>query len=203
MKLFFTLIFCQFTLIVFGQSYDIVKIIAGKGIIFNNDSILISKTDISSANRILGLKNIKSSIDSGTGENYVGIEEVESIVTAYSGYDSETGEEIDGVDYMKIVRYKSLLLEFTSETNVNNLKLSYIKIGKHNTIKVFTDTGLNMKEINPNIINLYPVIEEHDNISSDELIYNYKSHGILFKLEKLDKNNKGLIEISIHTSLEE
>ena len=133
MKLFFTLIFCQFTLIVFGQSYDIVKIIAGKGIIFNNDSILISKTDIASAKRIFGLKDFEDSKDSDTGENYVGAGQIESIATAYSGYDSEAGEEYDGIEYLKIVRYKSLLLEFTSKTNVNNLT----KFNERNFLKFF------------------------------------------------------------------
>ena len=35
----------------FGQTFDFVKVIAGKGIVFNNDSILLYKTSIVNGNK--------------------------------------------------------------------------------------------------------------------------------------------------------
>lgn len=168
----------------FGQKYDIVKVIAGKGIVFNKDSIIIEKTNIKKTCKILGIKD-QSNSD-------------EILISQWSGFDSETLEDTSGTEWIKEIKYKSLLFEFASENDKDNLKLRWIKIKNDSLIKTYTATGFEIGDINPNILAIFPIASKHDYISDNGLTYNLYSYGISFQLEPTDDKNKRLTEISVH-----
>jgi hypothetical protein len=168
----------------FGQKYDFVKVIAGKGIVFNNDSILIEKTDINNTCKILGI-NPPSSSDL-------------ILMSTWSGFDSETMEAASGTEWLKEIKYKSLVFKFASETDKENLKLRWIKIRKDNLVKAYTDTGFELGDANPNISEVYPKQTKYDYISDNGMTYNLYTHGISFQLEKEDAPRKIINEISVH-----
>ena len=171
----------------FGQKYDLVKVIAGQGIVFNNDSILIDKSNIEETCRILGLKD-QSNSDI-------------LLMSEWTGYDSETLERTSGTEWIKEIKYKSLVFEFASENDKNNLKLRWIKIKKDNSVKAYTYTGFELGDVTPNISDIYPVETKFDYVSNNDLTYNLYSHGISFQLEKVDKTKNIITEISVHYKL--
>jgi len=176
--------FCLILISGFGQKFDFIKVIAGKGIVFNNDSILIEITNINQTCKILGIIPPPSS-------DLI-------LMSEWSGFDSETFEKTSGTEWLREIKYKSLVFKFSSEDDKNNLKLRWIKIKKDNTIKAYTDTGFEFCDINPNISETYPNESKFDYVSDNELTYNLYSHGISFQLKKENETNKRLSEISVH-----
>lgn len=183
-----TILFCLSLSIGFGQKYDFVKVVAGKGIVFNNDSILIEKTDIKETCKILGIKAPSSS-------DLI-------LMREWTGFDFETMEDASGTEWVREINYKTIVFEFVSETDKEDLKLKWIKVRKDSSIKAYTDTGFEFVDINPNISNIYPSKKKHDYISDNQLTYNLYSHGISFQLEKVDETIKKISEISVHYKLE-
>ncbi|WP_163325821.1 hypothetical protein [Draconibacterium mangrovi] len=186
-KSILTIMFCLILISGFGQKYDFVKVIAGKGIVLNSDSILIEKTNINKTCKILGI-NPPSSSDL-------------IMMSEWTGYDSETLERTSGMEWLKEIKYKSLVFEFASENDKNNLKLRWIKIKSDSSIKAYTDTGFELGYTNPNISDIYPKETKDDYLSDNGLTYNLYSHGISFQLEKVDESNKVINEISVHYKL--
>jgi hypothetical protein len=182
-----TIIFCLILISGYGQKYDFVKVIAGKGIVFNNDSILIENTNINKTCKILGI-NPPSNSDL-------------ILISEWSGFDSETMEDTSGTEWLREIKYKSLVFEFASENDKNNLKLRWIKIKKDNSIKAYTDTGFELGDVNPNISEIYPNESKHDYVSDNGLTYNLYSHGISFQLEKVNETKNIITEISVHYRL--
>ena len=168
----------------FGQTFDFVKVIAGKGIVFNNDSILLYKTSIKKTCEILRVKDISDNGD--------------IIMSQWDGYDPETLEMTGGTEWIKEVRFKNIVCEFSSDSNIKNLKLRWIRIGVDKFMKIYTDNGFEMGEINPNILELFPKVSKHDFISDDLKTYNLYTYGVSFGLEKLVNNDLRMIEISTH-----
>ena len=168
----------------FGQTYDFVKVIAGKGIVFNSDSILLFKTSIKKTCEIFKIKDISNNSD---------IKMVE-----WDGYKPETLEMTGGTEWIKEVRFKNIVIEFSSDTDRKTLKLRRIRIGEDKTMKIYTDNGLEIGEINPHITSQYPIVAKKDYISDDLMVYNLYSYGISFKLDKLENNDLRLVEISTH-----
>lgn len=184
-KIILTIMFCLILTTGFGQKYDFVKIIAGKGIVFNNDSILIEKTNIKKTCKILGIKDHSDSN--------------EILLSEWSGFDSETLENTSGTEWIREVKHNSLVFEFASENNTDNLKLRWIKIEMDNSIKSYTETGFEIGDINPNISDIFPSKTKHDYVSDNGLTYNLYSHGISFQLEKIDEAMNKLTKISVHS----
>jgi len=172
----------------FGQRYDFVKILPGYGITYNNDSILLNKTTIKELHQILKIKDTSNPN--------------EFILTIWDGYDPETLKDTSGIEYTREIKYKSISFEFADDMDKDNLKLRWIRIGNDTTLKIYTDNGLMIGMINPKIKEYFPLISKRDYISDSGLTYNLYKYGISFQLEKLDKNNLRLIEISTHLKYE-
>lgn len=171
----------------FGQTFDFIKVIAGKGIVFNNDSILLFKTSIKKTCEILKIKDI-----SNNGH---------LIISEWDGYDPETLEMTSGTDWIKEVRFKNIVFRFSSDTDPNNLKLRKIRIGEYKSMKIYTDNGFEMGEINPNISEQFPKVSKHDFVSDDLKTYNLYTYGVSFGLERLENNDLRLVEISTHQKI--
>lgn len=169
----------------FGQTFDFVKVMAGKGIVFNNDTILLNTTSLNETRKILKIK---------ANSNEDGI----LMQALWDGYDIETQEMTSGSEWLKEVRFKNIVFEFASENDSENLKLRRIRIGEDKSMKIYTDNGFEIGEINPNISELFPRISKHDIISDDLKTYNLYSYGVSFGLEKLETNDLRLVEISTH-----
>lgn len=172
----------------FGQKFDFFKVIAGIGIVYNNDSILIERTSIERTCEILEV------LDQSNSD--------EVMIRDWSGFDSETFEDTSGTEWVKKIQHKSLEFEFTSENSIDSLKLRSINIKMDESIKTYTDTGLIIGEINPNISAIYPKASRRDYVSENELIYELYSHGISFKLENVENKKKRLTEISVHYKID-
>jgi hypothetical protein len=168
----------------FGQRFDFVKIIAGKGIVFNNDSILLYKTSIKKTCEIFKVKDISDSED--------------IIISNWDGYDPETLEMTGGTEWIKEVKFKNIVCEFSSDSDVKKLELRWIRIRADKTMKIYTDSGFEMGEINPDILELFPKVSKHDFVSSDLKTYNLYTYGVSFGLDRLENNDLRLIEISTH-----
>jgi hypothetical protein len=168
----------------FGQTFDFVKVIAGKGIVFNNDSILLYKTSIKKTCEILRVKDISDNGD--------------IIMSTWDGYDSETLKMTGGTKWIKEVRFKNIVCEFSSDSDVKKLELSWVRIREDKSMKIYTDNGFEMGEINPNIIELFPKVSKNDFVSGDLKTYNLYTYGVSFGLEKLENNDLRLVEISTH-----
>ncbi len=168
----------------FGQRFDFVKVIAGKGIVFNNDSILLYKTSIKKTCEIFKVKDISDSED--------------IIMSEWDGYDPETLEMTGGTEWIKEVKFKNIVCEFSSDSDVKKLELRWIRIRADKTMKIYTDSGFEMGEINPDILELFPKVSKHDFVSSDLKTYNLYTYGVSFGLDRLENNDLRLIEISTH-----
>ena len=183
--LFITIIVFSFaSTSTFGQKIDFVKVIAGQGIIYNNDSIKLFKTTVNDLCKIL---NIKLALDPN-----------ELTIRMWDGYDPKTGESVSGSEYYKEINYKSLNFQFSDSSSDKNLKLNWIQIKGDKTLKVYTDSGLQIGDINPQIAKKYLLYINNDFISSDSLTYNLYTYGISFRLEKINKKDITLTEISTH-----
>lgn len=178
-----TILFLFISSCSFGQHYDFVKILPGKGIIYNYDSIILNKTTIKELHRILKIKDTSNPN--------------EFIIKMWDGYDPETLKDTSGSEYTREIKFKSISFEFADNTDKDNLKLRSIKVGDYKAFKIYTDNGLMIGMINPKIKDYYPLISKRDYISENGTIYNLYKYGISFLLEKLDNDLK-LIEISTH-----
>jgi hypothetical protein len=171
----------------FGQQYDFVKIIPGKGIVYNNDSILLYKTTVKGVCRILNMKdNPKPGYFSET---------------LWDGYDPKTGELKSGTEFTKEINFKSIIFQFADETDKNNLKLRWISIKDDKSLKIYVDNGLLMGMINPDLRNLFPETNNNDYIAENLLTYNLYTYGVSFQLIKLPNGDLQLFEISTHYKL--
>jgi len=172
----------------FGQKYEFVKVLPGIGIVYNNDSIFLNKTTIKELHRIIKIK------DTFNPDVF--------LMTMWDGYDSETLESTSGAEYTREIKHKSITFEFADETDKDNLKLRWIRIREDKTFKIYTDNGLMIGMINPEIREFYPLTGKRDYISDNGLTYNLHKYGISMQLEKLGNNDLRLIEISTHVIYE-
>jgi aryl-phospho-beta-D-glucosidase BglC (GH1 family) len=165
-----------------GQKFDFVKVIPGKGIIYNGDSIFLFRTTIKETCKIL---KIKDETNSG-----------QTIVNEWYGF--ETG----GSELVKYVLYKSLVFEFASPESINSLKLRSVLIYHDKSLKVYTDSGLEIGRINPKITDIYPFKNKCDTIINEGMNYKLCSYGVSFNLDKTDNNELRLSEIEIYKKYE-
>lgn len=119
-------------------------------------------------------------------------------MSTWDGYDSETLKMTGGTKWIKEVRFKNIVCEFSSDSDVKKLELSWVRIREDKSMKIYTDNGFEMGEINPNIIELFPKVSKNDFVSGDLKTYNLYTYGVSFGLEKLENNDLRLVEISTH-----
>ena len=174
---------------IFGQYYDFVKILPGKGILFNNDSVLLSTTTMKQACNVLKIK-------------YDYHPDKMILPALWDGYDAKTFVHTHGSEWINEITYKSIVLEFADEQDKNNLKLRRITMKANNSLKIYTDNGLMIGDINPEIFKLFPIKQQWDYYSDDQLTYCLYSYGISIQLEKLSNGNFRLAEISVHHKFE-
>jgi hypothetical protein len=178
---------CLISSTAFCQNYDFVKVTAGKGITYNGDSISLGITNIKRTCEILKIPDQSNS----------------DVLThvLWSGFDYKTGERTAGTRLLNNIKHKSLVFEFEyiSEDSVGFAiySLVSIEIKNHKSIKTYTDRGLMIGDINPNILNVYPITIRCDYISENKMYYCLNYHGIIFNLEPIDAENKILSEIKI------
>lgn len=172
----------------FGQKYDFVKILPGEGIVYNNDSILLRKISVSETFKTLKIKDTSD-------PNIFSI-------THWDGIDSETGEWISGTEYTKEIEFKSITFNFAHETSLDSLELVSIEINENSNFKSYTDNGLMIGMINPNIKEKFPIQNKDDYISDNELTYNLYTYGISIYLEILPNEDKRITKISTHHRIE-
>ena len=163
-----------------GQRYDFVKVLPGRGIVFNNDSILLGNNSIKSVCRIF---NVKDSPDKFQ-------------MTLWDGEDETS--ELSGIYFSKEINYKSITFEFSDKVDRNNLKLTSIKLKADKSLKIYTDNGLIIGMTNPNLKELFPVFKKPDYISEDKLKYGLYTYGIHLQLDKLPNEDLLLTEILIN-----
>ena len=164
----------------FSQKIHSVKVLPGQGIVYDNDSILLLKTTIKQVCSIFKIK-YKPNPNEYT-------------INQWDGFEVETGNTHE-------IKFKSLNFEFSDEKDRNNLKLKWITIQEDKSLKVFTESGLEIGMINPKIIDLYPKGEKNDYISDNKLTYNLYTYGISMQLVQLPNNDLKLTEISTHYKL--
>ncbi len=185
MKVFTILTLITITcLSVLGQKTHNIQILPGQGIVYDKDSILLYKTTYKEVYKILKIRD-RSKPN-------------EFAISNWDGYDPETGESTSGSEYIKEIKYKSIMFEFADEKDNENVKLRWITLKEDKSLKIITDSGFEIGMINPQIKDIYPRTENNYFISEDNLTYNLYSYGISFELEKLANNDLKLIEISTH-----
>ena len=183
-------VFILFNLIcftAFSQKIHSVKVLPGQGIVYDNDSILLFKTTIKQVCSILKIKYEPNP------NQYT--------INNWDGFEAETGKRTSGSEYSHEIKFKSINFEFTDEKDRNNLKLKWITIQEDKSLKVFTESELEIGMINPRIIDLYPKGEKNDYISDNKLTYNLYTYGISMQLVQLPNNDLKLTEISTHYKL--
>jgi hypothetical protein len=169
---------------VLGQKTHNIIILPGQGIVFDKDSVLLYKTTYKEVCKILKIRD-------KTKTN-------EFTISHWDGFDPETGESASGSEYIKEINYKSINFEFADEKDNDSVKLRRIMIKGEKSLRISTDSGIEMGMINPQIDSIYPETGEFYYISDDKLTYNLYPYGISFRLEKLENNDLKLIEISTH-----
>jgi len=167
-----------------GQKRDLIKVIEGKGIVFNNDSIILYKTSVRETCKILGIKDQSNS-------DII-------ILSMWDGFDPETLESTSGSEWVQEIKYKNAILEFASEKSEDSLRLRCISLREDSTQAIYSSKGLEMGELNPNIVKHYPIRHKQDYISENKQAYNLYHYGVSFQLELLDNGNLKLIEISTY-----
>ncbi len=171
MRLFLLIGLCGLFSFSKAQTIDTVMIIPGKGIILNNDSILLGKTILQ--NILTKFKNLK---------------EPESIISAATGFDSLTNEPFSEISYEKELVYKSMVFGFYSNKRNGNFELSYIQITKDNSIWGFINKNLKLGTVNPKIVDDFPLQGQLDYISNTKDSYHLNSYGLTIELTKIDNN---------------
>lgn len=172
----------------YGQRYDFVKILPGKGIVYNSDTILLQKTKIRELCKVFKVKAPPK------------LNEFD--VTMWDGYNSETGRDTSGSYYETHIKYKSIDFEYTDDNNVDSLKLSLIRIKQSKGLKIYTDNGFIIGDVNPKIKEVYSDLKKKDYVSDNKLTYKLYTYGISFHLEKLINGDLRLVEISTHYKIE-
>jgi hypothetical protein len=166
----------------FGQNYDFVKILSGQGIVYNNDTIFLYKTTIEELHKILKI--------SLPLPNYMTVN--------WSGSDTQTGEEVSGQETMTKIEFKTMIFEFAGEYEYN-LKLRKIEIKEDNKLIVYSDNGLVMGMINPNINEIFPDLGKNDDYWTRAGInYNLNEYGISFELKKINNDDLKIVAMSVH-----
>jgi hypothetical protein len=187
MKLKVFILFNLICFTAFSQKMHSVKVLPGQGIVYDNDSILLFKTTIK---QVCSIFKIKYEPNPN-----------EYTINNWDGFEAETGKRTSGSEYSHEIKFKSINFEFTDENDRNNLKLKWITIQKDKSLRVFTESGLEIGMINPKIIDLYPKGEKNDYISDNKLTYNLYTYGISMQLVQLPNNDLKLTEISTHYKL--
>lgn len=164
-----------------GQKYDFLKIIPGKGIVLNNDSILLQITSIDNLCKILDIKYQSDYDDFECG--------------LWHGYDPETGEPDGGMFCIKEITYKSLTFVYSYDYKVELVRISAKEC---KSMKIYTDNGFMIGEINPKIEDAYSKRNKNDYISKSKQSYSLYSYGVSFYLENLMDNELKLVEIITH-----
>ena len=182
----------------FSQKIHSVKVLPGQGIVYDNDSILLFKTTVRKVCSIFKIKYKPNP------NNYT--------ISHWDGFDSDTGKATSGTEYIKEIKFKSIIFEFADEKDKMHLKLRWIRIQGDKGLRwiriqgdkglrVFTENGLEIGMINPRITDLYPQVLKHDYIADNKLCYNLYTYGVSMQLEKLPNNDLKLTEISTHYKL--
>jgi len=187
MRAILTILFSVLSAFSFGQNFDFVKVLPGKGIVYNNDSILLNTTSLSDLYRKLNIED--------TSEKNV------FPITHWDGYDPETNEFISGEDYTKEINYKSITFNFSHENSLDSLELISIEIKEDKNLKVYTNNGFMIGMINPKLKEKLPLQNRNDYISDDELTYNLYTYGISFYLEIMPNGNKRITKIETHIKI--
>lgn len=185
MRLNFFILLISITVIcniVLGHKTHHILILPGLGIVYEKDSIMLDKTTYNEVCKILKIRD-RSKFD-------------EISVNHWEGYDQETGEPTSGSEYVKEIKYKSIMFEFAHDKYNGTEELRSIRLKADKSLMIITDSGLIMGMINPQIKYIYPRTENNYNISEEDLTYDLFSYGVSFKLEKLANNDLKLIEIS-------
>ena len=184
MKLKVFIIFNLICITAFCQKIHTVKVLPGQGIVYDNDSILLFKATVKKVCSIFTIKYKPNP------NNYT--------ISHWDGFDSNTGKQTSGTEYIKEIKFKSIIFEFADEKDKMNLKLRWIRIQGDKDLRVFTENGLEIGMINPRITDLYPQILKDDYISDNKMTYNLYTYGVSMQLEQLPNNDLKLIEISTH-----
>jgi hypothetical protein len=66
------------------------------------------------------------------------------------------------------------------------------------TLKIYTEKGLVMGMINPQINVIYPILQKIDYVSDNKMTYNLYTYGISIQLAKLMTGDLQIMEISTH-----
>jgi hypothetical protein len=185
MKFKVFILFSLFYVTTFSQKTHSVKVLPGQGIVYENDSILLFRTTIKEVCSILKIKYMPN----------------EYSINLWDGFEAETGKRTSGSEYTYEINFKSIKFEFSDKENKNNLKLKWITIQEDKSLKVVTESGLELGMINPRIIDLYPKGKKYDYISDNKLTYNLYTYGISMHLVQLPTNELRLTEISTHYKL--
>ena len=185
MKYIITLTLISLTcLSVLGQKTHNILILPGQGMVFDKDSILLYKTTYKEVCKILKVRD-------KTKPN-------EFTISHWDGYNSETGEPASGSEYIKEIDYKSINFEFADEKDIDSVKLRWIRIKGDKSLRITTNSGIEMGMVNPQIDTIYPETGESYYISKDKLTYNLYPYGISFHLERQENRDLKVIEISTH-----
>ena len=169
---------------VLRQKTHNILILPGQGMVFDKDSILLYKTTDKEVCKILKVRD-------KTKPN-------EFTISHWDGYNSETGEPASGSEYIKEIDYKSINFEFADEKDIDSVKLRWIRIKGDKSLRITTNSGIEMGMVNPQIDTIYPETGESYYISKDKLTYNLYPYGISFHLERQENSDLKVIEISTH-----
>ena len=122
----------------------------------------------------------------------------EILLRHWDGYNSQTLESTSGTEYFREIKFKSLVFEFSDEKDRNHLKLKWIRTKDDKTLKIYTEKGLVMGMINPQINVIYAILQKIDYVSDNKMTYNLYTYGISIQLAKLMTGDLQIMEISTH-----
>jgi len=182
LKILFALF--TFFILVFNYKTEIVKILPGRGICLNNDTIYIEKTP---PNKLLKLLNLKDVFRSSYRH--------------WDGVNLETGKVIYGDELVKNIIYNNINFEFIGKTE-ESLTLKRVRIQDSRDLIVFVNDSIILGQSNPPIDIYFKKKNKSDYISDNWLTYNLYSQGISFRLDSIGQTRK-LKEVLVHNIIEE
>ncbi len=159
---------------------DQIILLPGKGIVLNEDSILLDQTDIETLKRITNT-DVTPKLS----------------VRISDGFDLQTGEELSESAFVRNLTYKSIDFEYAG-LDSTALTLDWISLDDAKDMKVILTNEIFIGSKNPNIIGYLGSLQSHDFVSADSLEYNINSQGISFQLVRDSLNNRILNSVSIH-----
>ena len=176
-----------FIILVFNICYqvsgqDIIKIIPGHSINFNNHEIKLKETSLDSLLFHLELKDT------------FGI-----ILSHWDGIDLETGEETYGFEVIKEIPFEGIVFNFSGPSE-DSLSLASIRIDKNLERIEIAPCPVYFDNADKQIDECFPLQNKLDYISADFLTYNLYSYGISFSLDSIG-NTRILEEVTIHHTL--